>query len=107
MSDRVLRENIAHLTRQLMSETFSPKRQQLARRIKKEVEKLAAIDRTEQESPNHDGEYWKSRAERARQRARRHQDEGFRDYLLKIATGYDELAKQAHGAPEARGGENY
>lgn len=99
MNDHILREDIAHLAEQLASEASAPKRQQLARRIKKEIEKLAAIDRDSVTAPRDQNEdYWKSRAEWTRQQARRHRNEGFRDYLLKIAAGYDELAKRAHAA---------
>lgn len=96
MSDR---ENIVHLTEQLASETSALKRQQLARRIKKEIERFVPGDWTA--APRDQiGEYWKSRAERTRQRARRHGDQGLRDHLLKIANGYDELAKRACSARE-------
>jgi hypothetical protein len=108
MSDRIIRENIAHLTEQLASETSALKRQQLARRIKKEIERFAPSDCRAAAPRDQIEEYWKSRAERTRQRARRHRDEGLRDHLLKIATGYDELAERARAAREAtetQGGE--
>lgn len=99
MSDRIFRENIAHLTEQLALETSAPKRQQLARRIKKEIEKLAAQDQDVLAAPQvQDGDYWKSRAERTRQQARRYRSEGVRDHLLKIAAGYEELARRAYAA---------
>lgn len=102
MSDHILHENIAHLAEQLASEASASKRQQLARRIKKEIEKLAAVDPDPVTSlRDQNGDYWKSRAERTRQQARQHRNEGFRDHLLKIAAGYDELAKRAHAARQA------
>ncbi|HVX77975.1 MAG TPA: hypothetical protein VHB49_17710 [Bradyrhizobium sp.] len=101
MSDRIFRENIAHLTEQLAFEASASKRQQLARRIKKEIEKLAAVDHGPVTAPPmQNGDYWKSRAERTRQQARRYRSEGVRDHLLKIAAGYDELAKRAYAAQQ-------
>ena len=43
MNDRIVRENIVHLTEQLAVEASSSRRQQLANGIKKEIEKLVAI----------------------------------------------------------------
>lgn len=101
MNDRVFRENIVHLTEQLAFEASAPKRQQLARRIKNEIEKLAAVDQDLLATPHvQDGDYWKSRAERTRQQARRYRSEGVRDHLLKIAAGYDELAERVYAAQQ-------
>jgi len=42
-----------------------------------------------------DAEYWHSRAERARKESRRHEQPAVRDHFVKIAAGYDELARRA------------
>jgi hypothetical protein len=99
MKDRIFRENIAHLTGQLAVEASAPKRQQLARRIRQEIENLAVVDHDPLASPQvQNGDYWKARAERTRQQARRYRSEAVRDHLLKIAMGYEELAKRAYTA---------
>jgi hypothetical protein len=96
MNDLAFRKNIARLTEQLAFETAGLKRQKLARQIKK---KLAVMDQGPLETPPvKEGDYWKSRAERIRRRAQRCRSDGFRDHLLKIAAGYDELAKAAYAA---------
>jgi hypothetical protein len=99
MNDRIVRENIAQLTEQLAVEVSSSRRQQLANSIKKEIEKLAAMESEPLVTPRvQDGSYWKSRADRTRQQARRYRSEGLRDHLLKIAAGYDELAERSYDA---------
>jgi hypothetical protein len=101
MNDRIVRENIVHLTEQLAVEASSSRRQQLANGIKKEIEKLVAIENEPLVTPRvQDGSYWKSRADRTRQQARRYRSEGLRDHLLKIAAGYDELAKRSYDAEQ-------
>ena len=102
MIDRIFRENIAHLTEQLAFERSVPKRQRLARRIRREIEKLAEHDPLTVPRVQ-DGDYWKSRAERTRQQARRYRSEGLRDHLLKMASGYDELAKWTYAVQRTRG----
>ena len=104
MNDRIFRENISHLTEQLAFETSAPSRQQLAHRIKKEVEKMAQGDHHPRSASREDGDYWRSRAERTRQRAQRYRSEGFRNYLLEIAAGYEELAKRAYTAQQTSEG---
>jgi hypothetical protein len=97
MKDRIFRENIAHLTGQLAFEASATKRQQLARQIKQEIENLAAEDHGPIAAPQvQNGDYWRSRAERTRQQAQRYRSEAVRDHLLKIAMGYEELAKRAY-----------
>jgi hypothetical protein len=99
MTDRIFRENITHLTGQLAFEPSASKRRQLARRIKQEIENLAAVDHDPVAMPQvQNGDYWKSRAERTRQQAQRYRSEAVRDHLLKIARGYEELAKRAYAA---------
>jgi hypothetical protein len=99
MKDRIFRENIAHLTGQLAFEPSPTKRRQLARRINQEVENLAAMNGDSAVVPQvQNGDYWKSRAERTRQQAQRYRSEAVRDHLLKIAMGYEELAKRAYAA---------
>jgi hypothetical protein len=99
MKDRIFRENIAHLTGQLALKPSATKRQQLARQIKQEIENLAAEDHDPVIAPQvQNGDYWKSRAERTRHQAQRYRSEAVRDHLLKIAMGYDELAKRAYAA---------
>jgi hypothetical protein len=88
MNDRIFRENIAHLTEQRAIETSAPKRQRLARRIRMEFEKLAAADRDAvKTSHEEDGDYWKSRAERTRQRAQQYRSEGLRDHFSENCVG--------------------
>src|ERR1700743_1967302 len=99
MTDRIFRENITHLTGQLAFEPSASKRRQLARRIKQEIEHPEAVDYgTVTMLQGQNGDYWKSRAERTRQQAQRYRSEAVRDHLLKIARGYEELAKRAYAA---------
>lgn len=42
-----------------------------------------------------DVDYWQSRAERTRRQASRYRDQAIRDPFMKIAAGYDELARSA------------
>jgi hypothetical protein len=42
-----------------------------------------------------DAEYWQARAERARKQSRRYKEPAVRDHFVKIAAGYDELARCA------------
>lgn len=104
MNDRIFRENISHLTEQLAFETFAPKQQWLAYQIKKEVEKMVQEGHHPCTVSREDGGYWKSRAERTRQRAQRYRSEGLRNYLLEIAAGYEELAKRAYAAQQTSEG---
>ena len=47
------------------------------------------------DTPSGDAEYWQSRAERTRNESRRYKQNAVRDHFLKIAAGYDELARRA------------
>jgi hypothetical protein len=41
-----------------------------------------------------DAAYWQSRADRTKLQARRYRDPAVRDHLMKIAGGYEELARR-------------
>lgn len=45
--------------------------------------------------PQDDASYWESRAERTKRLAARHQDPATRDHFMKIAAGYEALARSA------------
>ena len=45
--------------------------------------------------PQDDASYWASRAERTKRQAARHQDQATRDHVMKIAAGYEALARSA------------
>ncbi|UGA44620.1 hypothetical protein HU230_0000855 [Bradyrhizobium quebecense] len=45
--------------------------------------------------PQDDASYWTSRAERTKRQAARHQDQATRDHFMKIAAGYEALARSA------------
>ena len=92
MTDRIFRENITHLTGQLAFEPSGSKRRQLARRIKQEIENLAAVDHDPVAMPQvQNGDYWKSRAERTRQQAQRYRSAARR--ILPVAVVGSAAAK--------------
>jgi hypothetical protein len=56
----------------------------------------ARTDHAEPNDASHeDAEYWQSRAERPRNQSRRYKQPAVRDHFVKIAAGYDELARRA------------
>jgi hypothetical protein len=60
----------------------------------------AERDRSPVGKPQDDVNYWQSRAERTRRQAGRYRDPAVRDHFMKIAAGYDELARSARSVRE-------
>ena len=52
--------------------------------------------------PQDDASYWESRAERTKRQAARHQDPAIRDHFMKIAAGYEALARSARSVGQDR-----
>ncbi len=58
-------------------------------------DRSARTGRVERTDTRHeDAEYWQSRAERTRSQSRRYKQPAVRDHFVKIAAGYDELARR-------------
>ncbi|QOZ33667.1 hypothetical protein XH92_20020 [Bradyrhizobium sp. CCBAU 53421] len=55
--------------------------------------------------PQDDASYWASRAERTKRQAARHQDQATRDHFMKIAAGYEALARSARSVGQDQAGD--
>ena len=64
------------------------------RPLKNEIDQLEVIgEASVKDQQSHDADYWESRAERTRRLAGGYHDRAIRDHFMKIAAGYEELAR--------------
>ena len=61
----------------------------------KQIARRAGVVKPVEAVNQSNGEYWHLCAEKARRRANRYQNEGVRQHMLRIADGYEELARRA------------
>jgi hypothetical protein len=73
------------------------------RSLKKKVDQPEIIgEATVKDQPSADADYWESRAEKTRRQAGQYQNQAIRDHFMRIAAGYEELARMARAFMEKK-----